>query len=73
MKKLSYLLLLLVGFFLTTLPAFAAEETVADHAGLFTEQEIQKLNEEASAECKNQRRSVYSNNEQQHGRYRVVY
>ena len=49
MKKLSYLLLLLVGFFLTTLPAFAAEETVADHAGLFTEQEIQKLNEEAEA------------------------
>lgn len=49
MKKLSYLLLLLVGFFLTALPAFAAEETVADHAGLFTEQEIQKLNEEAEA------------------------
>lgn len=49
MKKLSYLLLLLVGFFFTTLPAFAAEETVADHAELFTEQEIQKLNEEAEA------------------------
>lgn len=54
MERISYektiLFVVTAGwFFLTALPAFAAEETVADHAGLFTEQEIQKLNEEAEA------------------------
>jgi len=47
MKKISLIFLITVGFFFATAPAFAAEDTVSDSAGLFTAEEIQQLSQEA--------------------------
>jgi uncharacterized protein len=47
MRKLSYLLFLLGGLFFGTVTGFAAENTVTDDAGLFTQEEIQNLSAQA--------------------------